>query len=243
MPCQSPTDPSGIRHQSWPIVFPFDFGPAVRAFAAPLLWSGGLVTCTGRWISTGPMRTFDLVCAQSGNSSLAALFAAAQRQTRVRARDAMATLVSLEPLHDRIRRIAFVGPGTSAAYDDWEPHLPTCLPVAQRLLADERNYAVAVGEFVWHVHELALELSAGARSTSYVTAAEVVHRLEGRVKRLGSPDLLLAHCLLHRFSFARIENALLVTTEPDALTILENTGIAPDASGRAREAVAGQVAF
>jgi hypothetical protein len=110
------------------------------------------------------------------------------------------------------------------------------------MLADEQLYSVAVGEFMWHVHELALEVTSGELPGANSNLAEVVNQLERRAKRLGSPDLLLAQCLLHRFSFARITGARVVTTKAETLPILQNTGIAPDSSERAQEAVAGQVA-
>lgn len=224
------------------LVFPYLYGPAIRRFGTSLLWHGRLCCSSGSFATPYPLRRFTEVWAASAGTSLEQLFATVAHYTRLGMNQALSEMDNLADLKDLIGHFPIVGPGTTQAYEAWEPYHPTCLNQAASMLQDTQTVTVAANEFVWRVYELSLETGAQADRPS-CNPMPIVQSLAERAAWLGSPEALLAECLLNCHRVLESGAMPLVTDQASVIGIYASVGKAVFAESEGQEANQHVLAF
>lgn len=200
------------------VVLPYYAGPAIGKFTTALLWSGKLVVPMGAWISPEPIQSARSVIerARQVNHRLLPLFNMVMHHSVLAQVQGLATLRELKVLGDRIQNIVVVGPGTPEAYAQWQPLHDPCLAMAGELLNDTQVLNATSIEFLWRVHEHALEQNGNADA--------VLRQLDERASLLGDPQYLLVECALHRHAIGKSPGLSIVTDQELSIGILQRVG-------------------
>src|SRR4051794_28674376 len=205
-----------------PLVFPHYVGPGMRDLTPVLLYHGKLAVSLPGWPNNSTVATFSRVGehAQRTAHQLAPVFNLAGHFFELAQEQALREIESLKPLGDRVSRSIVVYPGTSFEYEQWDESHDTYLPLVRAALGDPLFCCTASVEFVWRVWELSLELGADPDDESTTDPAKVLAALTVRAERLGSADLLMAECVLHRFFLPSSGIGSYATSSPIALVLL-----------------------
>lgn len=212
---------------SAPLIFPHNVGPGIRYGSTALLYHGRLIVGLPGWVSMRPIKAFSHVCsvADAKGTGLLPLFRTTQHFLSLSITQGRSAIGDLEPLQPWVTRAMLVYPGNRAAYAAWDSLREQCLPLALWCLRDPVHMCTASREFVWRVWEYALELGGNPDEPDSVDAEAVIAALEDRARELGSPDLVLAECLLNRYCMPRSDaSGSYAIGDPDVLALLARIG-------------------
>jgi hypothetical protein len=229
--------PPGVRTPP-PLAFPHFVGPGTRDLSTALLFNDHLVLALPGWPSAGPNTAFHTVCehALATNHSLAQLFRAVAHLSGLALTRAITEQDGMQALRGHLTFAMVLSPGTSAAYESWEPVHANCLPFAFLALRDPVFASSASVEFIFRVYELCLELGMDPDSPESLQPDPVLRALAERAAKLGSDSLLLAECGLNRILVpSSSKRGSFATSSKEAVAILQALALTEAQSPGPRE--------
>jgi len=192
-----------------PLVFPYDMGPALQRFVPSLLYFGKILTRSPGWMNPEPVIENYIALQEATRTShpeLDRCFGIVRHYYGLALEHAKQYSELTSHLDGRIVTAMFPYPGDSAAYErDALSSGPVAGATLLWLNEHPEGWSVAAYEFIWHCHELVLELGT-PRAAANALADEC------RISR--GPDGLMLRSAIHRIaSFGRTGLPLLTDCE------------------------------